>query len=193
VIPTLPLNLVQSIDRRLVASVAVSQSPFTGTQQVQDWGAEWWEYQIEMAVTQGANARRLSAFFAALGGARGTFLMQDPSAETPAGVGTPYVSEAAASGNVLATAGWGAAMRAGDFFQLGSDATTRLYQLTADVEPVAGAATIEFVPALRAAVALDTDLVVTAPKVRLRLTSPVPTRIGRVDKHLFSFSAREAL
>ena len=66
-IPILPLVLVTSLERRLVISVAEARSPFTGTSQIQDWGAAWWEYQIEMAVTQGAKARRLSAFFAALG------------------------------------------------------------------------------------------------------------------------------
>ena len=61
-IPVLPLTLVSSLERRLVTSVAEARSPFTGTSQIQDWGASWWEYQIEMAVTQGAKARRLSAF-----------------------------------------------------------------------------------------------------------------------------------
>ena len=70
-IPVLPLTLVSSLERRLVASVAEARSPFTGTSQIQDWGASWWAYQIEMAVPQGAKARRLSAFFAALGGLRG--------------------------------------------------------------------------------------------------------------------------
>ena len=50
-IPVLPLTLVSSLERRLVTSVAEARSPFTGTSQIQDWGASWWEYQIEMAVT----------------------------------------------------------------------------------------------------------------------------------------------
>ena len=78
-IPVLPLTLVSSLERRLVTSVAEARSPFTGTSQIQDWGASWWEYQFEMAVTQGAQARRLSAFFTALGGLRGRFIFPDPS------------------------------------------------------------------------------------------------------------------
>jgi hypothetical protein len=107
-IPVLPLTLVTSLERRLVTSVAEARSPFTGTSQIQDWGASWWEYQIEMAVTQGAKARRLSAFFTALGGLRGRFLFSDPSIEVPVAVGNPYVTEAQVAGaSTLKTAGWG--------------------------------------------------------------------------------------
>lgn len=87
-IQELPLTLVQSVERRLVTATAFT-SPFTGTSQMQDWGGEWWQYDLEMAVTQGANARRLSAFFAQLGGARGRFLLRDPSHLPPLGGGSP--------------------------------------------------------------------------------------------------------
>ena len=89
-IPVLPLTLVSSLERRLITSVAEARSPFTGTSQIQDWGASWWEYQIEMAVTQGAKARRLSAFFTALGGLRGRFLFPDPSIEVPVAAGNAH-------------------------------------------------------------------------------------------------------
>jgi len=191
-IPVLPLTLVSSLERRLVTSVAEARSPFTGTSQIQDWGASWWEYQIEMAVAQGGNARRLSAFFTALGGLRGRFLFPDPSIEVTAG--NPYVTEAQVAGaTTLRTAGWGLGLRAGDFFQLGSDATTRLYQLTEDVTPLDSEATLAFVPPLRASVPVGTLLGLDAPSVLLRLTAPVPSVIGRADQHRFTISAREAL
>jgi hypothetical protein len=193
-IPVLPLVLVSALERRLVTSVAEARSPFTGTSQIQDWGASWWEYQIEMAVTQGSNGRRLSAFFAALGGLRGRFLFPDPTIEVLVGVGNPYVTETqAAGGTTLRTAGWGLGLRAGDFFQLGSETTTRLYQLTADVTPVGSEAELAFVPSLRAVVQVGTPIGLNAPSVLLRLTAPVPTVIGRADQHRFTISAREAL
>ncbi|WP_295512751.1 hypothetical protein [uncultured Sulfitobacter sp.] len=193
-IPVLPLTLVSSLERRLITSVAEARSPFTGTSQIQDWGASWWEYQIEMAVTQGANARRLSAFFTALGGLRGRFLFPDPSIEVPVVAGNPYVTEAQVAGaGTLRTAGWGLGLRAGDFFQLGGDATTRLYQLTADVVPVGSEATLTLVPPLRASVPIGTLLGLDSPSVLLRLTAPVPSVIGRADQHRFTISAREAL
>ena len=193
-IPVLPLTLVASLERRLVTSVAEARSPFTGTSQIQDWGASWWEYQIEMAVTQGAKARRLSAFFTALGGLRGRFLFPDPSIEVPVAAGNPYVTEAQVAGaSTLKTAGWGLGLRAGDFFQLGSDAATRLYQVIADVVPLGSEAVINFVPPLRASVPASALLGLSAPTVLLRLTAPVPTVIGRADQHRFTLSAREAL
>jgi len=193
-IPVLPLTLVSSIERRLVTSVAEARSPFTGTSQIQDWGASWWEYHFEMAVTQGAQARQLSAFFTALGGLRGRFLFADPSIEVPVAAGNPYVTEAQVAGSsTLRTAGWGLGLRAGDFFQLGSDATTRLYQLTADVMPSGSEAALEFIPQLRASVPVGTLLGLNAPSVLLLLTAPVPSLIGRADQHRFTISAREAL
>jgi hypothetical protein len=193
-LPVLPLTLVSSLERRLVTSVAEARSPFTGTSQIQDWGASWWEYQIEMAVSQGAKARRLSAFFTALGGLRGRFLFPDPSIEVPVAAGNPYVTEAQVAGaSTLKTAGWGLGLRAGDFFQLGSDATTRLYQVTADTVPLGSEAVISFVPPLRASVPASALLGLSAPSVLLRLSAPVPTVIGRADQHRFTLSAREAL
>jgi hypothetical protein len=178
----------------LVTSVAEARSPFTGTSQIQDWGASWWEYQIEMAVTQGAKARRLSAFFTALGGLRGRFLFPDPSIEVPVVAGNPYVTETQVAGaSTLRTAGWGIGLRAGDFFHLGSDATTRLYQLTEDVTPFGSEATLAFVPPLRASVPVGTLLGLETPSVLLRLTAPVPSVIVRADQHRFTISAREAL
>jgi hypothetical protein len=193
-IPVLPVTLVSSLERRMVTSVAEARSPFTGTSQIQDWGASWWDYQIEMAVTQGSKARRLSAFFAALGGLRGRFLFPDPSIEVPVAAGNPYVTEAQVAGaSTLKTAGWGLGLRAGDFFQLGSDAATRLYQVTADVVPLGSEALINFVPPLRASVPAGALLGLSAPSVLLRLTAPVPTVIGRADQHRFTLTAREAL
>jgi hypothetical protein len=193
-IPVLPLKMVSSVERRLATSVAEARSPFTGTSQIQDWGASWWEYQIDMAVTQGVNARRLSAFFTALGGLRGRFLFPDPSIEVPIAAGNPYITEAQAAGaSTLQTAGWGLGLRAGDFFQLGSDTTTRLYQLTEDVTPLGSEATLAFVPPLRAAAQVGTPIGLNTPSVLLRLTAPVPTAIGRADQHRFTISAREAL
>jgi hypothetical protein len=192
-IPELPLTLVQSLERRMVTAAAAATSPFTGTSQVQDWGGAWWEYDLEMAVTQGAPARRLSAFFAALGGIRGRFLLRDPSHLAPLGGGLPYVTEVPADRNTLRTAGWGLGIGSGNFFTLGSGAATRFYQLTEDVVPVGSEALLRFTPQLRSLPPIGTILEVQEPKVLLRLTGPVPTRIARADSHRFTLSAREAL
>ena len=140
----LPLTLVRRVSRRLAAARAITSSPFSGTQQVQDWGGRWWEYEIEFAVTQGASARRLSVFLDALAGGVGTFLLRDPSIQNPSGLGTPLVNGAGQTGTSLVTDGWSATgLRAGDFFTLGTGAFTRLHRVTADVAPSGGAATVQ--------------------------------------------------
>ena len=78
-IPELPVNVITGLDRRLVSSVSVLTSPFTGTQEVQDWGGEWWEYEVRVAILTPREGKRVAAFFAALGGARGRFIFRDPT------------------------------------------------------------------------------------------------------------------
>ncbi len=196
-IPELPLTLVQSLERRLVTSTAVSTSPFTGTEQVQDWGGEWWEYGIEMARTNGRDARRMSAFLAGLGGPRGRFLFRDPTIRQPGTALAPTVTGGFQTGGTLITAGWpisSTPLFAGDFFSLGSDDQTRLHQITADVVTNgAGLATLAFAPRLRTSPVDGAALEIAAPAVLLRLTAPVPARIGRADTFLFTLTAREAL
>lgn len=196
-IPELPLTLVQTLERRLVTATAVAGSPFTGTEEVQDWGGEWWDYAIEMARTTGRDGRRLSAFLTALGGPRGRFLFRDPTIRQPGTMLAPQVAGGFQTGNQLITAGWppfSTPLLAGDFFSLGTDAQTRLHQLTADVvTDEAGQATLTFVPRLRSAPEDGAPLEIAAPAVLLRLTAPVPTRIGRADTFLFTLAAREAL
>jgi hypothetical protein len=196
-IPELPLTLVSSLERRLVTTTAAVTLPFTGTMEVQDWGGEWWEYGIEMARTNGRNARRLSAFMAALGGPRGRFLFRDPTIRQPGIAFAAAVSGGFQTGGTLNTSGWPAfamPLFAGDFFSLGSDAQTRLHQLTTDVvADESGSATLAFVPRLRTSPVDGTALEIAAPAVLLRLTAPVPTRIGRADTFLFTLTAREAL
>ena len=196
-IPELPLTLVQALDRRLVTATAVAASPFTGSEEVQDWGGEWWDYGIEMARTTGRDGRRLSAFLAALGGPRGRFLFRDPTIRQPGNTLAPQVAGGFQAGSELITAGWppfATPLFVGDFFSLGSDSQTRLHQLTADVvSDAAGQATLAFVPRLRSAPADGTPLEIAAPAVVLRLTAPVPTRIGRADNFLFTLAAKEAL
>jgi hypothetical protein len=190
----LPFTLVSGMTRRLEAASAVDASPFTGTQKVQFWGGEWWAYDLEFTTRQGPEARQLSAFFDALGGARGTFTFRDPTIRNPTGLGTPLVNGAGQTGNTLITNGWtGSGLLAGDFFSLGTSTALRLYRMTADAVPSAGAATLAFVPALRSSPADNAALNVVNPGVLLRPAGVIPTQIGRVDKHSFSLSAREAL
>lgn len=193
----MPLSLLGKITRReLVSAVAVTSSPFSGGQQVQDWGGEWWEYDLEFALHLGREGKKMSAFFAQLGGAKNTFLMKDWAIDQVV-AGSPVVSGAGQTGNALVTSGWpvsATVLQHGDFFQLGTVEQTRLYQVTANaVSNSSGAATLQFVPALRASPAAGAALVANAPDVHLRLTSGVPAAIRGGGVYSFALSAREAL
>lgn len=188
----LPINRIMSINRSLFTAVTSVDSPFSLTSQVQDWGGERWDYKIDFATMGPDDGRVLSVFFAALGGQRTPFLLEDPTISNPGGLGVPLVNGGGQTGNSLVTDGWSAVgLRAGDFFSLGADDTTRLYQVTADVTPTGGAATIQFVPRLRASPANNAPLNVTAPRVLLRLDGPAPAGIALPGHYRFSISARE--
>ncbi len=190
----LPLTGLRRMSRRLVAARALAASPFTGTQQVQDWGGRWWEYEIEFAQSQGPAARRMSGFLDWLAGGVNTFILRDPSIQNPTGLGSPLVNGAGQSGTSLVTDGWtGTGLRAGDFFSLGTDSALRLYRVIVDAPPSGGACTLQFVPALRSSPADNAALNVVNPGVLLRPQGVIPTEIGRVDKHQFSITAREAI
>jgi hypothetical protein len=190
----LPIARVTSVTRTLRASVAASASPFTGVEQVHDWGGEWWEYEIEFAVQKLTDdAKALSAFLAGLGGRRSTFIFRDPHIRNPAGLGAPLVNGGGQTGNSLVSDGWAKGMAAGDFIQLGTNDTARLYQLTAGFTPAGGAATLQITPRLRTASVDNEAITVVSPGARLRLIDPVPVSIGLADIYRFSVRAREAL
>lgn len=193
-VDTFPSGLIRDVQRSLSVAATATTSPFSGTQQVQDWGGEWWEFTLNVKVRKDTDGRLLSAFLAKLRGVVEPFLFDDPTLDQNGSYGTPLVNGASQTGNTLVTDGWGTdALKVGDFFSLGTDENTRLYQMTADVNPVAGAATLEFVPALRSSPGDDVALEVVSPKVLLRLTSSVPSQIEPGDFYRFSFTAREAI
>ena len=193
----LPLTLISSIERRLVTAVTAQTSPFTGSQQIQDWGGEWWEMSFEVALTKGRDGRRLSAFFTALGGMRGWFVLRDPSMARPDLTHSITVAGAGQSGSTLVTAGWTPetlALEAGDFISLGTGQDMRLYQVSFDAYADAqGRATLSLTPRLRMLPADLSPVEIAEPGVALRLLQPVPTRIARADSFRFSVTAREAL
>lgn len=193
----LPLTLIESLERRLVTAVTAQTSPFTGSQQIQDWGGEWWEVSFDVALTKGRDGRRLSAFFTALGGMRGWFILRDPSMARPDLTQSITVAGAGQSGSTLITAGWAPetlALEAGDFLSLGTGQDLRLYQVSFDAYADAqGRAALSLTPRLRVPPTDLSPVEIAEPGVALRLVQPVPTRIARADSFRFSVMAREAL
>ena len=197
VIVELPRTWVASLERRLVTATSQTPSPFTGSIEVQDWGGEWWEYDIEFAAQSGPLARSVGAALTALGSGRGLLLFADPSIEVKAPAQTITLQLAVSGGNLLQTQGWTPGLPAvlsGDFISIGSGRDTRLHQVAFDAAANAqGRVALTIFPAIRASLPAGTALEVNQPKVLLRPTSSVPTRIERAARHRFTLSAREAI
>lgn len=197
VIVELPRTWVASLERRLVTATSQTPSPFTGSTEVQDWGGEWWEYEIEFAAQSGPLARSVGAALTALGSGRGMLLFTDPSIEAKTLAQTITLQLAASGGNLLQTQGWPPGLPAalsGDFISIGAGRDTRLHQVGFDAAANAqGRAALTIFPAIRQSLPAGTVLEVNQPKVLLRPTSSVPTRIERVARHRFTMSAREAM
>ena len=197
VIVELPRTWVASLERRLVTATSQTPSPFTGSTEVQDWGGEWWEYEIEFAAQSGPLARSLSAALTALGSGRGLLLFADPGIMQKSLTQPVTLQLAVSGGNLLQTQGWTPGLPAvlsGDFISIGSGRDTRLHQVAFDAAANAqGRVALTIFPAIRASLPAGTALEVNQPKVLLRPTSSVPTRIERAARHRFTLSAREAI
>jgi hypothetical protein len=104
--------------------------------------------------------------------------MGDPVNTQPRGVasGTPLVDGAGQTGNQLNTKGWTpnitGILRAGDWVQLGTGATSRLYKVLDDVNSNAnGEATLTLFPNLRSSPANNAALTISSPKGVWRLAA----------------------
>jgi hypothetical protein len=200
---TLPVLLgdrVSSVSRRLDMAMAVVRSPFTGQDQSQDWGGRWWAYDVQLGPWRDpASKRATAAFFSALVATSGRFLFADPTAKFTGGyaaLGTPLISGGFQAGRTLVTDGWTpfAVLKAGMCISFASGTDTRFHMLAADVVVSGGGvASLTISPGLREAPADNTPIEYMAPKVQLRVSSPVATQIATGAYYTFAFTAEESL
>jgi len=188
---------------RLIANdtVAISQSPFTGAQQVYKYPGQFWEADITLPPMKRADAEYWISFLLKLSGPYGTFLLGDPNGGTARGIatGTPLVNGGSQTGNELITDGWTNSqtgiLKAGDYIQLGTGATSQLYKVLDDVNSDgSGNATLTVWPDLRSAPADNAAITVSNPKGVFRLTSSQATwDISEAAIYGLTFGARESL
>src|SRR5712671_2489275 len=135
--PTTP-SAPATVEFTAMDTVAVSISPFTGQQQVQDWQASWLEASVSMPALTHAQAQEWIAFLMSLRGQAKVFQLGDPLATAPRGsrLGTPLVDGAGQTGYLLATKGWTAnavgVLLPGDWIQVGYRIYRTLVIATAD-------------------------------------------------------------
>jgi len=199
---TYPLSLpnitsYESARMTAKAIVGVTESPFTGQVQIQKHQGQWWEFEGKLIPLNRANAELWISFFISLNGMQGTFLLGDPLATTARGNagGTPLVNGASQTGNSLVTDGWTASqtgiLKAGDYFQLGTASSSKLYKVLADANSDgSGNATFDIWPSINTAVADDTAITVSAAKGLFRLSSnEMGFDLTQAQKYGLSFSA----
>ena len=119
-------------------TVAVSVSPFTGQQQVQDWQASFLEASVSMPPLTHVQAQQWIAFLLSLRGQANVFQLGDPLAVAPqgSGAGVPLVDGAGQTGYTINLRGFTVSaygvLLPGDWIQIGY----RLYRtlLTANAD-----------------------------------------------------------
>lgn len=180
--------------------VGTSASPFTGVQQVYAYTGQFWEVDVTLRPMSRDEAELWITFFMKLRGAYGTFLMGDPNGATARGVatGTPLVNGASQTGSSLITDGWTAGvtniLKAGDYIQLGSAGTSRLYKVLDDVNSDgSGNATLNIWPSLRSSPTNNAPIIVSDCKSVFRLSTPNTWDIREAQIYGINFGARESL
>lgn len=185
-------------------AVAVSQSPFSLSQQVYKHQGMRWEADITLPPMKRADAESWASFLLRLRGQYGTFLLGDPAAATPRGSasttpGTPLVNGASQTGENLNIDGCPTSvtgyLKAGDYIQLGSSATAQLYKVLEDVDTNAsGEATLNIFPNLRSSPSDDASVTVSNAKGLFRLaTNDVSWDVNEASIYGITFGAIEAL
>lgn len=191
---------------RLIARnvVGVSTSPFSFKQQTYQFSGQRWEADIQLPAMQRDNAEEWVAFLMSLYGQKGTFLLGDPLGATAQGsastaAGTPVVNGASQTGGTLAIDGLPASatnyLKAGDYIQLGSGATSQLYKVLTDASSNgSGEATLDIWPNLRSSPADGATVVVANAKGVFRLNDNATSwDINRMALYGIAFGAVESL
>lgn len=157
--------------------IGVSQSIFTGQQEVQEWQGQILSGELTLPPMTRAQADNWETFLMELKGQYGTFYIGDPHRESPRGTvtGTPVVAGANQTGNHLIIDGLTPGttfLQKGDWIQVGSTTTQRIYRLlsqaTADS---AGEATLDIFPRLRESPADGATITTESCKGVFRLAS----------------------
>jgi hypothetical protein len=199
-LPIFPAS--RRITMRKIEAVASDVSPFTGGRQVQEWPSARWGVDVELPTMYEYDARVWSAWFGALRGVAGTFLIGDRTRVLPRGLWgamTPLVNGAGQTGRTLnvkgLTASTSLVARSGDYLQLGAGATSRLHEVLLDANSDAsGNATLNIWPALRESPVDSSAIVVSGARGRFHLTSNLrEISIDEAMQAQIKFSAEEEI
>lgn len=167
---TIPTNIgYASIRLRAKQAVAMSESPFTYSQQVIRHTGDRWEASVVIPSTQRDLAEPWVAFLLRCKGPVNTFNLGDPSGSTQQGnIVDMRISGSQGADSVTVTATSGT-IKAGDYFQVGTGSSAKLYKALNDAS---NGSTLDIFPRLRSA-ASTTSVDLTAPVGTFRLATSV--------------------
>ena len=187
----------------LKRAVAVSASPFSGVQQVQEYDLALWQATISLPPMKRANAAYWQAFYLRLHGRLGTFLMGDPDAKQPRGtlsgggtlVTTSEVAVYAHEIPVVSSRLNETILKAGDYVQLGTGLSAKLHMVVSDATTNgSGTATLVVEPQIKQVVPISASVIFSNPRGLFRMdASELGWDSDHVSRFGFSFSCTEAL
>jgi hypothetical protein len=154
------------------STVGISESPFTGSVQAQEWSRQFWQAQCTLPRMTRAGAANWIAALVSLRGMAGVFMMGDPAGKTPRGaaLGAPLVSGNVNGGSSILTKGWtpntaNVLLRA-DWIQI----ENHLYMILSDENADAtGVASFDIWPDLQTTPLDNTPIIVNSAQGMFRL------------------------
>jgi len=180
---------IAEITLRARNAVAISESPFSFNQQIIRHAGQRWEADVTIPPLRRDLIAPWLAMLMSLRGQFGTFLLGDPDYTEPQGTATSATVSGTAGSETLTFAMTGTLL-AGDYVQIGSGSSARLYRL---LEDRSGNGTAEVWPALRAAYS-STPATLTNPQGVFRLATPATEwGINNNNAYGLSFSAVEVI
>ena len=200
---TLPTNVgFVNSQWRIVRTTAYTQSPFTYAQQVHSFEGAVWSATVTTAPMSRSQSGQWTSFLMNLEGRRGTFLLGDPDAKTLQGSqsgnftvnGDHSIGATSIVCDGLDTSETGV-IKAGDYIQFGSGATSKLHQVVSDADSdESGNATLEIMPALKSAVSDDATVIVSNTVGVFRMDSDeLQWSADKTSIYQISFSCTEVL
>lgn len=193
---TYPLSLPSSpVSRHIrliaVTNAAMTRSVFTGEQQITEHQGQWWEAEYELPPMERDDAEPWLSILLALAGRVGTFKLGDPNGKSPRGTATAAtVNGAGQTGKTLALSGTGT-LKAGDYLQVGSGTSQRLYK---NLKDLTLPATADIFPRLRESPSNGASVTLTNTTGIFRLAEPrFEWDLDTAKLYGISFKAIEAI
>ena len=175
-------------------TVAMSESPFTGSTQVHKYDKAQWYAVLTLPPMKRSQAVEWQSFFMSCEGVANTFLLGDPDGKSVNGTATTCslgADVALGDTEINLVIGAGNTINKGSYIQINSSSAAKLYMIV-DNNTGNGLATIQ--PKIKAAAISSTGVTITAAKGVFRMESnDLSWSANELSNYGISFSVIEAL